>query len=386
MQSRGHSGNFAAVVSKQAEPTRLAALDGLRAVAALLVVLTHVGFLTGAVSSGLLGRLLGRGDFGVGIFFALSGFLLHSALLRQSAGGRRPALTTYALRRAARILPAYWLALAVVLLAVRPDPFTAVVNVLVAQIYVPGSLLHGFTQTWSLSTEVSFYVALPFVFLGLRRLRRRAPWMPLAVLVGSWVAGLVLTAASSGVLIGGEALMGRWLPAHWATFALGMILAEVAADPAGGPNGTLRALSRYPGTCLAVSAGAYLLATTPVAGPLTLGPVTGLQLALKMVLSCAVAGGLLVPLVFGGGDHPYGRALASPAGRYLGDISYGVFLWHLPVFEAMFALTGADYFTGGAVPLLAVGLPLTLGLAALSHRYVEVPLMDRAHAWRPARR
>ena len=79
---------------------RLPALDGLRAVAALLVVVTHAAYLTGfTVNGGLLGRLAGRGDFGVAIFFALSGFLLHHRLVSDARdGAHRPP----GVRRAAR--------------------------------------------------------------------------------------------------------------------------------------------------------------------------------------------------------------------------------------------------------------------------------------------
>ena len=67
---------------------RLPALDGLRAVAALLVVATHAAYLSGfTVNGGLLGRLAGRGDFGVAIFFALSGFLLHFRLVSDARDG-----------------------------------------------------------------------------------------------------------------------------------------------------------------------------------------------------------------------------------------------------------------------------------------------------------
>ena len=102
---------------------RLPALDGLRAVAALLVVATHAAYLTGATTSGgLLGRLAGRGDFGVAIFFALSGFLLHHGLAADARDGRTD-LRAYAVRRAARVLPAYWLTL--VPSSWRPSPLCA---------------------------------------------------------------------------------------------------------------------------------------------------------------------------------------------------------------------------------------------------------------------
>ena len=115
-----------------------------------------------------------------------------------------------------------------------------------------------------------------------------------------------------------------------------------------------------------------LLATTPIAGPLTLGLVSGTQLSVRLALSTVVAGFLLAPLVLGR-DDTYGAALGSRPARNVGAVSYGLFLSHLPVFSAIYALTGATVFTGGILPLLAVGLPISLFLAWLSHVAIERP-------------
>jgi peptidoglycan/LPS O-acetylase OafA/YrhL len=343
-----------------------------------MVVLTHVGFLTGEVSQGLVGRLLGRGDLGVAIFFALSGFLLHSSMLREYARSRTVDVRGYLRRRGTRILPAFWLGLVVVAVAVRPPLDMFVANVTLTQIYFPGALMPGYTQTWSLATEASFYLALPFVFLWLRS-RLGDGGLRATALAWSWVLGVVAAALSGLLVIGGEELAGRWLPAHWPSFVLGMVLAELFVAP----NRATRMLDRladHPGTCLLLAGAAYLLATTTVAGPLTLGPIAGLQVAGKAVLATFVAGGLMVPLVFGSRPNGYVQLLASGPARYLGAISYGVFLWHLPIFEGLYHVTSLDYFSGGAAVLLAVGLPIAVGVAAASERWLERPLMDRVHA------
>jgi len=372
-------------VSRRPAREHLDGLDGLRAVAALLVVLTHVGFLTGAVSSGVAGRLLGRGDLGVAVFFGLSGFLLHRSFLREQAATGRIAVGRYLVRRAARILPAFWLALVVVAVVVRPSWTALTANATLTQIYLPHALIDAYTQTWSLATEASFYLVLPLVFLGLRRLTRSGP-QRLGVIAVTWALGVVAAAASGLFEIGGEALAGRWLPTHWPSFALGMVLAELVALPGHRVSRGLRDLAGSPGSCLALAGGAYLLATTTVAGPLTLEPLAGVQQAGKAVLGCLVTAGLMVPLLFGSGEHPYGQALGSTTGRYLGRISYGVFLWHLPVFEAVYHVSGVDYFTGGALALLAVGLPVAIVLAAASEHWLERPVMDWVHRRYGARR
>ena len=98
------------------------ALDGYRAIAALMVLLTHVATSTGvSVSAGVWGHVLARFDFGVPLFFLMSGFLLYRPWARASLEGRpRPDLRRYAIRRAARILPLYWVVV-VVTLAFLPE-------------------------------------------------------------------------------------------------------------------------------------------------------------------------------------------------------------------------------------------------------------------------
>src|SRR5699024_6074335 len=92
--------------------SRILGLDLLRAVAAWLVLLSHVAFWTGASASGVVGGLSARGELGVAIFFALSAFLLSTPFVRRGLGEDTSwSAGTYLLRRAARILPAYLLAL-----------------------------------------------------------------------------------------------------------------------------------------------------------------------------------------------------------------------------------------------------------------------------------
>ena len=364
---------------------RLPALDGLRAVAALLVVATHAAYLTGATTSGgLLGRLAGRGDFGVAIFFALSGFLLHHGLAADARDGRTD-LRAYAVRRAARVLPAYWLTLAAVVVATQPPLRTVVAQALTIQTYVPGTDLDAFSQSWSIPTEIAFYVVLPLVVVLLERARRRHRDLPVAILAGTAVAAVVVLALVPVGEVGDDLLVERWLPARWPNFAVGMLLAEVVLRPQGRFAARVVALSRDTVGCLVVAGAAFLLATTPIAGPLTLGPVSGAQLSVRLALSTVVAGLLLAPLVLGR-DDAYSAALASGPARGVGQVSYGLFLWHLPVFAALYAVSGATFFTGGIVPLLAVGLPLSLGLAWLSHLAVERPAMRWAARRVPHRR
>ena len=147
--------------------TVIPALDGLRALAAGLVVLTHAAFLTGfGASGGLVGRLWARGDFGVGIFFALSGFLLHRGFLAKAGRGGLD-VVGYTLRRAARVLPAYWVTLAAVVVFAHPPLRDWLLHAALLHIYVPDAWISSFGQSWSLATEISFYAVLPLVVIAL---------------------------------------------------------------------------------------------------------------------------------------------------------------------------------------------------------------------------
>src|SRR5581483_3894077 len=118
-------------------------------------VVTHAAFLTGH-STGVDGRLLGRFDLAVAVFFALSGFLLWRGHVAAAHGlGARPATGHYLRSRAVRIMPAYLVAV-VVILTLLPDaehasPTVWLANLTLTQIYVPLTLTGGLTQMWSLS-------------------------------------------------------------------------------------------------------------------------------------------------------------------------------------------------------------------------------------------
>jgi peptidoglycan/LPS O-acetylase OafA/YrhL len=322
--------------------------------------------------------VLGRFDLGVAVFFALSGYLLYGPFVRaRESGGRAPSTRVYLLRRAVRVLPLYWLVLVVVVLAVRPGAATGFANLFLVQIYVPETLLESYTQTWSLATEVAFYAVLPLLAVAAGRARRPD------VVLGAMVVGGWLAAGLSGLWeIGGETLAPRWLPAHLSWFAVGMLVAEARDGRPRAWTLALRDLAARPGTCGALAAGAFLLATTEVAGPLTLGPVSGLQAVGKEVLGAVVAGSLLAACALGTPGGELVRVLGSRVGRYLGQVSYGVFLWHLPVLTAFYAVTDLPLFSGHLGYVLSMVVPATLLLSTLTFHLVEQPLMRWSHRGR----
>jgi acetyltransferase len=354
----------------------LPAVEGMRACAATGVVITHVAFQTGH-SSGVAGRLFGRFDLAVAVFFALSGFLLwrgHAAAARGL--GPRPRTGHYLRSRVVRIMPAYLVAV-VVILSLLPDADNAsltvwLANLTLTQIYVPLTLTGGLTQMWSLSVEVSFYLALPILALLGRRIPVRAR-VPVIAALGalSWVWGLVpLAHADSGI----NPL--NWPPAFFSWFAAGMLLAEWVYSPIGLPH----RLARRRVLMGAVALLAYLVAASPLAGPAGLIPSTATQFAVKTAMGSVVAFALVAPLVLDRLDTPH-RVLGTTVMVTLGRWSYGLFVWHLAALDMVFPVIGTFPFTGRMPTVLVLTLIFGFAIAAVSYALVESPCREALRRW-----
>lgn len=363
----------------------LPALDGLRALAVLAVVLTHVGFQTGTTLRGLSGGVLARLDIGVTLFFLLSGFLLYRPFAAAHVrGGPTPRLRAYLRNRALRILPAYWVLVVVAVPLVTPERTSAgelVRQLLLLQTATAGHLLEGLTQTWSLVVEAGFYVLLPALAWCARPRRPRSPDEQLRVELAMLGAMSVLALAWQTAVHSTTALdvrvAGLWLPGYLDWFALGMGLAVVRTwREATGRAGVLDELASAAGTCWAVGGLLFLLATTPLAGPRGLLEPTAWEAVGKHVLFGVAAAFLLLPAVLGQ-DSGVRRALSTPVARHVGRISYGVFLWHLVALYVVFALPGLEPFRGDFWVVLALALGLSVAAAEVSLRLVEEPALRR---------
>jgi peptidoglycan/LPS O-acetylase OafA/YrhL len=353
----------------------LPAVEGMRACAAMGVVVTHVAFQTGH-SSGAAGRLFGRFDLAVAVFFALSGFLLwrgHVAAARGS--GPRPRTGHYLRSRAVRIMPAYVVAV-VVILTLLPDADHAsltvwLANLTLTQIYVPLTLTGGLTQMWSLSVEVSFYLALPILALLARRLPVGARVPAIAALAAlSWAWGWVPVHSGSGI----NPL--NWPPAFFSWFAAGMLLAEWAHSGIGLPH----RLARRRVVMAVVAVLAYLVAASPLAGPEGLVPGTAPQFAVKTAAGSVVAFALVAPLVLDRVDTPH-RVLGSTGMVTLGRWSYGLFVWHLAALAMVFPVLGTFPFTGRMPSVLVLTLIFGWAIASVSYGLVESPCREALRRW-----
>jgi peptidoglycan/LPS O-acetylase OafA/YrhL len=351
----------------------------MRACAAIGVVITHAAFQTGH-STGVDGRLFGRFDLAVAVFFALSGFLLwrgHAAAVR---GLRHTPATGHYLRsRIVRIMPGYLVAV-VVILTLLPDAGNAdltvwLANLSLTQIYVPLTLTGGLTQMWSLSVEVSFYLVLPVLALLARRLPVRARIPVIAVVaVASWGWGYAIAALPYHPPAGVNPL--NWPPAFTSWFAAGMLLAELSVSSVG----LVHRLARRRILMAAVAVAAYLVAASPIAGPEGLIPTTASQFAVKTAMGAAVATALIAPLVLDRAGTPH-RILNSRVMVTFGRWSYGLFVWHLAALAMVFPIIGEFAFNGHLPVVLALTLVFGFAIAAVSYALVEWPCRQALRRW-----
>ncbi|HEY1739181.1 MAG TPA: acyltransferase [Acidimicrobiia bacterium] len=371
-------------------PTRrLAGFDGLRAIAALSIVVYHVDFYH--LSSHRQHALLAQLRFGVWVFFALSGFLLYRGWANAHLDGKpAPLIGEYFRNRVLRIYPAYWMAL-IFFVAIHDAPLNATAGLkpvieqfTLTQVYTTiADTFRGLPQTWSLAVEVSFYLALPLYALATRalgrRYGRRAEYAGFAALVVVW---LVWTTATRG-----NAIDQQWLPNFTMAFGVGVLMAVVATDSEAGT--ALRRAAQWLG---AHAVWAWIGAALALVLRSHVDIAPGQENALESQLFYAGAAVLLVaPVVFAPADWlargvrraPVMHLLDNPVARFLGRISYGIFLWHFWIVSI--AHDHWFHVANGSVSefkLLAATLPVTIGAATLSWYVVERPIL---HAGRVAR-
>ena len=365
---------------------RFPLMDSLRAIAALMVLVTHTGFLSGANGTTFYGPYLARFDIGVTIFFLLSGFLLYRPFVSARLGERdRPTIPDYTRRRLLRILPAYWLALTV--LAFWPgltqmwEPHDWVYYGLV-QIYFPQWMAGGLLPAWSLAVEISFYAALPLVvllmerpFMGrTREAKIRSELVMMAVLgVGAIAFRIIVRATDGGVP---DSNLYFTLIGNFDWFVLGMFLALASVVTAGAERrpAVVRLIERRPSLAWLVAAVLFWAIATQM-GITAAFPqnYTGMEWLWEHLFYGAIAFFLLLPAVFGGSLGGFPRVvLRNRVLAWLGLISYGIFLWHHPIVGEMATKDWGQWrFLGMTLSTFAIAVVC----ATLSYYLVERPLL-----------
>ncbi len=360
----------------------------MRACAAVAVMLTHTAFQTGQVGDSVLGRVWGRFDMAVAVFFGLSGFLLWRAHARAAwTGTPRPDSGRYYRSRIVRIMPAY-LVVVIVALALMPrsEPpsgSTWLANLTLTQVFVPHSLTVGLTQMWSLSVEMLFYLVMPIAALALVRLRgARARWrVPTVLLVAA--ASLSWAWAGSTIALPEGVNYQNWLPSYVPWFVAGIVLAEIVFAPASRYS-TVRRLARRR-ICWPAAIVVFAMIATPLGGPVTLDSPAHWQFAVRMGLGGVLGFLLLAPLVLAPAGGPGSRFLGSGPMQALGRWSYGIFIWHLVVLAAVFPLFAIVPFHGRMATVTVLTFVFSAAVSALSYAWVEEPAR-RWLARREARR
>ncbi|MFE3546552.1 acyltransferase family protein [Nocardia sp. NPDC059177] len=351
------------------------ALEGMRGMAALGVLVTHVAFQTGRSGTPVLGPILERFDMAVAVFFALSGFLLWRPHAAAAHGfGAAPTTGRYLLHRFARIMPAYWVVVVFVLVLLPSAAQSAnlrvwVSNLFLLQVFVPLTLTDGLTQMWSLSVEVAFYLVLPLLAWAIVRLRGAAARWRVPVLCA--LIAVSLTWNLWPVPTPDAIHADNWLPAYLPWFGAGMLLAElIHLVPPASRWG--RALSNQP-LMWAIALVAFLISATEYGGPAGLERAEPWQYAMKTVLGMILGFGLLAPLVLRPAEATPHRWLESRTAAILGRWSYGIFLWHLVVLTMVFPVFAILPFNGHFGYVLVLTVAGTLPLAAASYALIEEP-------------
>jgi peptidoglycan/LPS O-acetylase OafA/YrhL len=361
------------------------------------VVCTHVGFISGrSLDSDLLAPMLSRGDFGVTVFFLLSGFLLYRPFAATSiVGAAKPAVRRFLWRRALRILPALYVCIAIVLSLITVYRVRAsdwLQYMLLIQTYDHHDYDPNLTQLWTLAVEVSFYVALPILARLVGRtsdvnsaLRRQGLLLAVMIVVSAAANFYQSKQAPSG----SQALL--WLPVYLDWFALGMGLAVLTCVPPhatafAGPRRTLTAWADNPGTCWLLAGVFYVLSSLPLGIPRNLAPATFWQWTTQHYIYAAAAFFLMLPLTLGRRSRLH-QVLGCRAASVLGNLSYSVYLWHVPMMLLIQRKLGYVEFRGHFFTILSLTLLASLTIATASWYLLERPILRYgSRPWRGSRR
>jgi peptidoglycan/LPS O-acetylase OafA/YrhL len=390
-------------VEAPAKP-RVPVLDGIRGICALAVVVTHVAFMTIVLPS-VAGdppegfwSIIAAGQVGaIGPFFVMSGLFLYRPFVKMTlAGAPRPALGQFFLRRGARLLPGFWLLAAFCLLVLN---FTSIDSAwyvlrpfLLMEIY-DFQYYAGMDVVWTVPTEIQFYLALPILaWIGHRFARgatdpakkARRLLYPLLLLV---VVQLGWTAYVHGSFV-------NWPPQYFypfgvaGLFAVGMAMAIWTVLREQSPKDEPRFFGfarKHPNLFWLGAIAVYAInCTQPFAIAGTndwLGPEAAV---IRSTLLLSFSFLIMVPLVVPGATSRTMTAiLGGRVTRFLGTISYGIYLWH---FAVMYLFFRSGSIFGEIIPVqMQIGrfgyweliVPTVLGTvvaATISYYVLERPV------------
>jgi peptidoglycan/LPS O-acetylase OafA/YrhL len=346
------------------------ALDGLRAVAVALVLLFHDGQFAPRLA------VVKGGFLGVDIFFVISGYLITSLLLIEHGNTDRIAMRSFWARRARRLLPAViltilfvlaysqWLAPAREASRIRGDAIATLFYVQNWRLIALDTVVRTpLNHAWSLSVEEQWYVIWPLALAGLLFLTRRRAQSLMYVVAGLAFASTVWTYMLYRSGAGYQRLFyGTDTRAQ--ALLVGAALAFVLRSHSPGRDRTRRWLLELAGFAGVFVIVAFVASSNPGSNDLYRGGTLLFALASAALIAAAVQQ-----------DGPVlGRVLSWRPLRAIGLISYGIYLYHYPVY---FTLTPARlHMTGWSVVIARVAV--TGVIAAVSYHFVEKPIRKRS--------
>ena len=323
---------------------RLDALDGWRAVAVSLVIVHHlVGYsaLKSKVPAGI-GFLEKYGFLGVYIFFVISGYVICSVLRQEYEHNDHISLGAFYVRRCFRILPPLWLfLLAIVALnysgAILTPPRDTLRAATFVSNFMPASSWNVY-HTWSLAFEEQFYIVFPIMLIVLSPKRR---WFFLALALAFPCVIAVCYLLKCGLI--------AWYMMRFQFMLAGAAFALYSGE-----------LKRYLGKISPWFAYLGILAMFVIYGL----PASASTTILALFVGCPLIGALL--FYTSHFDCAAKRALSRPSVRFVGRISYGIYLWQQ---------LATGYYEGAGVLFYSSALCLVAIVCVVSFRYLETPLI-----------
>jgi peptidoglycan/LPS O-acetylase OafA/YrhL len=353
---------------------RIEGLDGLRALAIVAVLIYH-----------LRPESLPGGFLGVDVFFVVSGFLITTLLVRELGSRGRIDLPRFWVRRARRLLPA----LALVILVSIPAAWAVSTDLLVSigrqtlgaltfssnwleiaagSSYFTATSPQLFVNFWSLAVEEQFYLLWPIVLVAVMAATSSARPRVRLALAAAAVSAVLMAALYTPGEDATRVYYGT--DTHLFGLMIGIALAFAWSDP-GGPLSSRAWLRWRPLAALVALAGLIALM-------LTIGQSTPLTFRGGILLASALTAVLLASLL--GRPGPFQRLMRLRPLEWIGQRSYGIYLWHWPAIVILTEALPTAHDSPAHWAVRGLALVVALAVSAASYRWVEQPV--REHGFR----
>lgn len=339
-------------------------LNGVRSFAVIAVVWHHARAPGGIA-------LLEHGHMGVDLFFVLSGFLISTLLIRERAASGRVALGNFWARRFLRLFPAYYGLLGLMALFYLFKPGDPDAALFFAKVPIYAAYLsnwsdphvHNLGHTWTLATEEQFYLLWPIV---------EAIGRPLVAGV-AWVVALITNQMMNFGLFDQSLRAAGWMgearreivEVTYTPILLGVGMAHLLHRPAG--FRAIAPLVQWRGAAIGFAVPFIAILASGIAN------FDGAPRLILHLLICLFFAALLInPL------SATTRFLELAPLRYLGTVSYGMYLYHMLCLYAAFLLIGQH----DPAVMFAAGLAITIAVSAVSYRWFEQPFLRLGRRFR----